>query len=82
MFNSYYRLTFTLECRHDIAFFVCSSIELREHFDRLPAREQKVEWNTRNTRHFNVVYETHQFIEQSLRQVCILNDLLDGVHRP
>lgn len=71
--RSYYGLTFTLKRGHDIPFIVRSSKELGENFDRLPAREQIVKWNTCNARHLDVVYETHQFIEQSLGEVCILS---------
>ena len=65
-------LTFTLERRDHVVIVVRPTEELGQDLDRLPAREQIVEWNTRNTCKLSVVDEAHKLVNQALRKICIL----------
>jgi hypothetical protein len=57
----------------NVAFFVGLSEELREDLDRLASSKKVIERHASDTSHLDVVHETHEFIEETLREVSVLS---------
>jgi hypothetical protein len=65
---------FFLAHRHHVTTVKSLAVDLRDHLDFPPAREQVAESNAPDLRVLHIVDKGHEFVHEQLRQVGILSE--------